>query len=442
MATLTTLTTARQRLLRELDLGVLIANGSITAIVAGSFTAPTILQNSRWSSSHFADRETVIYRPGTATAADVVRYAGTLTVNSGLLAHTGANYADVTVGTETIELWYDGVRPDLEILDAMNRALEFVHFSSFTAISHGSDLDYDMTASTDTNWTDVGTPTTSAKATTARRAPWGLRSYQLIGDATNEGTQSATLGVVAGRTVSAFSIASCNVGTASLQMYDVTNSATFDLAAVTHSEEEPQLMTYRSSVAPTGCKEMAVRLLGTTNPSDIFWNMLWVYKHDSLRVNLPSFISENFKAPSIFQMRGIYTSASNVYDAQGVELVELKERQDYHYLSHHNDANPHAIILNEGWNCYEWPLVVQSRRPYSDVDSFAAETDDTNCPLHLYMPVAKKRVLSDILIPRNPQSPVWALKMAEAQSEWEAANYVRPVKSVSSKPYYAGVPKV
>jgi hypothetical protein len=435
-----TLTAIRQRALRELDLGLVIPNAKFDSAASTSITSADVMRNSRWSLAHFSQRETVIFRPGSATAADNVRYAGNLTNTTGALAHTGANYSDTTVTSEIPELWYDGVRPDLEVLDAINRALEFVHFSTFIPISHGGDLDYDMSASTDTNWTDVLTPTTSAKATTARRTPYGLRSYNLINNAANEGTQSATLPIVPARSVKGFAIASCNVGTASFRFYDVTNSASTGWeAAVTHSEENPMLMVQEWQAAPSTCREMAAQLLGTTDTSDIFWNGLWVYRQDNMRVNLPSFINEGFKAPSIFQGRPRFSVASHVYDAQSLDMIELHENKDYQFLyDHHPDANPYAIMVN-GPEAYDWPLFVEARLPYSHMGTLSAEADTTTCPLHLLMPMVKIRLLNDVYLPRNPSNPVWLAKLAEANLEWQSVNHARPIKSVAKKPYYGGI---
>ena len=436
-----TLTTIRQRLLRELDLGIIIPNAKFDSAASTSITSADVMRNSRWTTNHFSQRNTVIYRPGSATAADNIRYAGDLTNSTGTLVHTGANYSDTTVTSEIPELWYDGVRADLEILDAINRALEFVHFSTFIPISHGGDLDYDMSASTDTNWTNVGSPSTSAKSTTARRVPYGLRSYQLINNGVaNEGTRSATLGMGSSRSVKGFAIASVNVGGASFQLYDVTNAGTTSLLdAVTTSQEEPMLLIQEWQNVPSTTREIAANLLGTTTTSDVFWNGLWIYKQDNLRVNLPSFLNEGFKAPSIFQGRPKFSVANHVYDAQSLEMVELKENQDYVYLyDHHNDANPYAIMVN-GPEAYDWPLFVEARLPYSHMGVLSAESDATNAPLHLLMPKLKSTVLNDIYLPRNPQNPVWLAKLAEANLQWVEANTARPIKSAAKKPWFSGV---
>ncbi len=444
MATTTLWPDIRTRLLRELDLGMLIPNAAFDSAATGSITSADMLRDTNIAGNHFSSKATVIHRPAAATAADFIRFAGALTNTTGLLAHTGANYADTTVTSETVELWYDRIRPDKEIKDAANRALEFCFFSTFVPISHGGDLDFDMAATTDTNWTDVLTPTTSAKSVTARRVPYGLRAYNLIADAVGEGTRSATIGVSQGRPIRSWAIVSCDSGGMTYQPYDITNSAVMTSpAAVTHTEEEPQLVEWHGNV-PATCKEAALNFISTANPSSFFINMAWLYKTDNLRVNLPGYVSEQFKAPSVFMGIPIQQNGTGYYDAQSLDMVELTEGKDYRYLTHQPDANPHAILVLPGsraWG-YPHPLFVQARRPYSDLTTFSVETDSTTCPLHLLMPAFKMRVLLDILIPRQPGSPVWAAKYAEARQEWDAANQARPVVSAAPQPRFGKVARL
>lgn len=437
-----TLTTIRQRALRELDLGLLIPNGKVDSLATTSVTSADVMRNTRWTTAHFSQKNTAIYRPGSATAADNIRFAGDLNSSTGALTHTGANYSDTTLGTEAVELWFDEVRPDLEILDAINRALEFVHFSTFIPISHGGDLDYDMSASTDTNWTDVGSPTTSAKATTARRTPYGLRSYHFVADAVGEGTRSATLGMGSSRSVKAFTIVSVDAGGASFQLYDVTNAGTTSLlAAVSTTQEEPVMLVQEWQTVPSTTQEIAGQVISTVNPSTFYINGMWIYKQDNYRVNLPSFVNEGFKAPSIFQGRPRIATNNHVWDAQSLEMVELKENLDYRFLyDHHNDANPYAIQV-AGPEFYDYPLFVEARLPYSHQGTLSAESDTTNCPIHLLMPAVKIKVLMDVYLPRYPMNPVWQAKLAEAQAEWASANMGRPIKSIAQKQRFAGIPR-
>jgi hypothetical protein len=298
-----------------------------------------------------------------------------------------------------------------------------------------------MFKSTDTDWTNVGTPTTSAKSTTARRTPYGVRSYQLINDAANEGTQSATLptdAATSGHSVKAFTVSSVNVGEASFRFYDVTNSADFDTAAVTHSEEEPQLMVQEWQEAPDDCKEMALRLLGTTSTSDVFWNQLWVYKQGVYRINLPSYISERHKAPVIYEMRPRSNTASNVYNAASVEFIPLTANVDYFYLTGHNDANPHAIMMREGWD-YQWPLVVMARLPYSEMGAMTDDDATTNAPLHLLTPLIRRELLNAVYQYKVPDQQFRRLIAATLDDIKKGQAARTPTRPGPKRPFFQGI---
>lgn len=390
-----------------------------------TITDPRV-RNTNLGTKHFSSQNAIVTRLGAASSADYYRNAGDLTNSSGAIA-VSPNYADTTVGTEAIELWRHGLIAGKEILDATNRAMRYVFFTTFVPLSHGSHLDYGMESSTDTDWTDVLTPTTSAKSTTARRTPYSLRSYNLINDAANEGTQSATLPITQGESVRVFAVASANVGTASLQPYDVTNSAAIG-TATTHSEEEPQLMDVPWQAAPSTCKEIAVRLLGTTNTSDIFWNGLWLYKRDTLRLNFPSYVTEYFQAPYIVQgIPRTRSSATNIWNAQGLEFRELREGVDYTLQFHHPDANPYGVLFHST-SAFDYPLFIQVRRPYSDLVTFSAESDSTTAPVNQLVPRVKIEIIDTILKPRGIDKDVLDDLRRNAWREWYAATENRPVK--------------
>jgi len=423
LATSTDLQTIRRRIGEELGPDCYLS-GAITALTTTTLTVPSLIDTTK-GSGHYAGLKAVVHRLEAASAADYYRNFASMVASSGeITVAGGANYSDTTATNEEVELWLKDVRADRHIHPAINRAMEFIQFSTFVALSHLSDLDGDMAASTDTNWTDVGSPTTSAKATTARRTPYGLRSYNLINDAANEGTRPATLAITSGRDVRFFTIASVNVGGCSFWPYDITGSAAFGGTAITHSEEEPQLMDTGWVTAPSGCKEFSASMLGTTSTSDVFWNQVWAYKRDSLRINLPSYVSEEFKAPSIFRGIPRQSNGTGYYDAQSLEFEELKENRDYRFLMNHPDANPHAILLNSA-SFYDYPLFAAVRRPYADLGALSAETDTTTCPLHLLLPRARIELLDSVYKSKLP-GDIWGHLRAKAQEEWEAASMARP----------------
>lgn len=445
MATATDLTTLRRMLggrgttgVGGLDIMTLIPTAFVGAFAAGSMTSVQYLQNTEWGSKHFSGMGYGIFRPGAASSADYYRPAGDLTNTTGVLAHTGSNYADTTVGTEDVELWKGRIRPNEEVHDAINRALDNVYTSIYVPLSELSNLDGDMVATTDTNWTDVGTPTTSAKATTAEYTPYLTRSYHLVGDAVDEGTRSAALRIRNSKSVKAFTISTVVSGTAGFQYYDVTNSATAG-TQITTDYREPQLMCLPWTAVPDTCHSIALRMTGTTNPSDIYWSGAWLYRMGNRTLQLPSYIEENFQSPSIFQAVPTYGSGTNTYDALSLELTELQEGRDYNLVGHPAEANPNSVQFLRD-DCFDWPLFVEARVPWSYFGALTAETDTTKCPVTQLVPAAKMELITSVLSKRPGfDAKALAVDFAKAKQEYDKANKSRVVVPVAkTKAYYRG----
>ena len=440
-----TLTQLRQRLIRDLDLGWIVTNADFGAAAAGSVTSANMFQNTNISAGYYKGLKCVIFRPGAASAADYIRYAGLLTRTSGLIAHTGASYADTTVGSEGFELLKYGIRPTRELVDSLNRALEFEFLTTHVALSHLSPFDGDMALSTDSDWTDVGTPTTSAKYTSSAEViPWGPRAYELVGDAVNEGTRSTALRIEQDGDINIFAIASAHVGTASLQPYDTTNSAVFG-TATTHSEQRPQLMAVKQPDVPATCKQAALNMLNTANPSTTYWNQAWFYNLDNLVCRFPATVTEGFMAPSIWQARPTSETATNVYDAQSFEPVHLVEGLDYFPIFAQGDAQPYKVrfanpMPSTGGHPYEWPLFVEARRPASDLTTFAeTESATTNVAVHNLLPRWELDVLETILWGKIPNDK-WRMQHDRAQRMLLSATQARPVKTLAKTvPHYSGI---
>jgi hypothetical protein len=437
MAT-STLNEIRARVQEELKLGLLIEAAFFDAAAAGSITSSRYLRDTNKPPNFWSSQNTVIFRPQAATAAnaDDIRFAGALTPSSGLLAHTGANYTDTTVTSETLELWTWGVDPRIHFLDALNRAMKKVFLPRLFAVGHLGALDGDMAKTTDTDWTDVLTPTTSAKSVLARRTPFGLRSYNLIGNAAGEGTQSATIPVTKDQQVNAWAIASANVGTASFGGYDVINSAVFDEDAITHSEEEPQFMWWTGR-SPATCTEMAVQGLGTVSSSaDIFWNAMQIYKLDNLICPLPAVITENYQVPELFWAMPTSSTSSGVWNAGGTEWVQMKEVRDYTLVTMPSDANPNYIRFTSA-AAYNYPIFARAMVPASALTTFAlTESDTTTAPLNHLIPHVKIELLDSYLLPKN--RAYWAPFRARAEAEWRDASISRIQKPVASTPQWRG----
>lgn len=425
-----------QRALYELDTGFVVPNADISAFAAGSFTAARFFNNTNMSADFLQLKQAGLVRAGAATAADFWRPAGTLTNSSGAVTQVGPTWADTTVGSEEVEVWYYGVRRDQEVLKSLNRCAEFEFITTYLALSHLSGLDGDMALSTDTNWTDVGTTSTSAKAVTAAVTPWGQRSYHTINNAVaNSGTRSASIRVRTSGQVIAHTIAASEVGTSSIQGYDATGSAVFG-TAVTSAERRPQLLTFQGNV-PSTSKLWAVNLTNTSASGDTYWNQAWAFDMDNPVCPLPALLTESFMAPRIIQGTPRYQTGNGVYDAEGMSFDPLVEGQDYWYVIAPADANPYKVRFKDT-SYYQKPLFVEARIPLSSLTTFSAETDSTTGPLHRLVARFKKDLLETVYNVGSRKIEDWTFQHNLASEQLTLASKARPVKSVTNaKPHWA-----
>lgn len=412
-------------------------SASTTAIVSSN-----LLRNANWGPGQFSSgRGTVIFRPTAATSADYIRYASDLINTSGSLSHNGANYADTTTTAEIPELWYNGIRPDLEILDAINRALEFSMVQSFDTLSHGSNQDFGMVSSGVTSWT--GTNATPTKSTTAEFAPYGVQSLRVANSGVNGYAQSVGLRVSNSQVVQCFGMVSAVTATPSMILYDSTNSA--NIATITTTQVMPHLIQIPWTIVPATCGTITLRLGGASATCDGRWNAVWAYKQGEALLPLPSYISEGFKSISVFQAkpRMLSTSAYTYYGTS-LEMVELQEGIDYTFIAHHADANPYAINITPRaikW-AYNWPLFIETQRPASDLTTFTVDSaaETTAAPLHEIVPRIKLDLIDHLFLPRFPDEKKWPALRAIAKKELDDAVVARPIMTIAkTQPYFMGV---
>ncbi len=432
------LTVIMQRALYELDTGFVVPNADISAFAAQSFTAARFFNNTNMSADFLQIKQAGLVRAGAATAADFWRPAGTIANTTGVGAQVGPTWADTTVGSEELEVWYYGVRRDQEALRSLNRVTIKEFITTYLALSHLSTLDGDMALSTDTNWTDVGTTGTSAKAVTAAVTPWGQRSYHTINNAVaDSGTRSASYRVGTSRQVSGFTIAASEVGTSSLQFYNNTGSAVFTTTtAVTSAEREPQLLALYGS-APSTAKLFSLNLTNTSATGDTYWNQAWLYNYDDLECPLPALLTESFMAPKIIQAVPKYSTGTGAYAAGSFDFRTLVEGIDYWLVVAPADAVPYKVRFADN-SYYQWPLFVEARIPLSSLTTFSAETDSTTGPLERLIPRFKKDLLETVYNVGSRRIEDWTAQHNLAVEQLTQASNARPMKSVSAaRPYWA-----
>ncbi len=415
-------------------------------MAAGSVTAPDFFQDSGAGTGSF--NRYGLYRPTSATVADNWRLLGDLGA-AGLINQRGLNYADTTLGTEDMELWdyAQAARPDLDWYDAVNQVLKEEYFTQTLALSHLSIYDGDMQKSTDTDWTDIGSPGTSAKATTDIRTPWGPRSYHLIGTVAGDGTRSTSIPITANRRYCAFAIASNNVGTTRFQVTNMSGGGAGSLTgmpdALTHQEQQPQLFEYRFKIGAPTARQIALNMTNDLSTGDTYWDQAWLYRVDDYKINFPSYISEGFKVDAILRGRPRYVTTSQVWDAGSLVFETLTEGVDYELMFQHGDANPYAALFTGDFT-FEWPLFVQVRRPFFDIVAsgagFTADTDTFPGPTKTFIARLKKELLERIYMSKVKNNTSFTRLYQEATAELRAAEFARPQESpAKALPYYAGI---
>lgn len=416
----------RVQLLQELECGFQIPNASVDAFATGSITSAYFLRDSNIGASQYANRGAVFFRPTTATTADQVRYALSLTSTSGLHTHSGANYTDTTVGTETVEVWYYRIRPDTDVLNAYNRCLSDIYFHAWEPFGSLA-ADAAMRESGVTSW-GTASNTTAAKQTTASRVfPGFIRSMSTTNSGVPHGyLPTANIPVLAGEDVTVIALSRLHSGSASeMTVYDVTNTTTLG-SAVTHTGGTWQF-SWSSVNATTDCN-INVRLGGTGASDVVDWQALWVYRVTASNViQLPgSYMDENFKLESIAYSpfyRASVNAGTGVYPAHTMSPVEIPS-DSYRMDVMQPAANPSFVSLDYGSQYYfQYPLWMQIRLPYSERGTVTAETDTVYAPRHLLMPAWKHRLLEPKVM--QERFPGGAQIYAEAKALVDAHSRAR-----------------
>lgn len=429
-------------MIKELgDIGVIIPNADISAFAAGSFTSTNIaIRSSGYAPSKYSDLKTVWFRPGAASAADYERAAGDLAGSTGVQSHLGANYSDTTVGSELVEGYFYGVSPINDWVPACNRCLEYEFDKTIVMISHLSPFDGGMLLSTDTNWTDIGTLTTSAKVATAALTRWGPYSYRLLNNASaSAGTRSTGIRIRQGGNVSMYAVSAADTGTNVFTPYDTTNSTAFSgVSPITHSERRPQLMALPNLTVPSTSKVVEAQLTNTSATGDHYWNQVGIYDHDNHKIALPSQITNALQIVKIFQARPKYTTGVGTYDAEAFDPYPLVPGSDYRLIFNNMDAEPAAVWINDtGWYgqgpLYAEVLVSQSSR----TTLAATEADTLTVEPHTLYPRTKIELLTSVYNSGIRRHPDFTVQMNKAEEQLKKAQLARPIKSIApEKTYY------
>ena len=414
-----TTATTRQAIRRELYNRIpgLAFTGTAASITGSTITDTIAFQDSSLGNNHY--RGYYIYRPDVAAASQVRKIVSHVN-STGVLTHGGATWADTTdLDYEIVGL----LHPD-EINNAIIRSLHRIYFETQTVL-YGRVTDGDMDANNTTSWTDVLTPTKS-KVTSAGNVLTGLRALRVLNaDAALEGVQSVTMrGFPANSWVYVHAAMRADVGEGRLQLYDVTNSTA--LATVTCSEEAWSHLWLKYQLGST-TEEIAIRLLGTADLADIYWDHVACYVAEDRVLPAPSSLDDPWKFLKLREMR--YTRSVSSQSNGGYDAAYSRSPQDWSQPSafnlepFHLETNPYQIQLHRPIPSNE--LWVQYKRPWSDTETLSTDASTTLCPLEMLYAYATQE-LAQVLVKRYPNDERWRMLMSEADAKVEAETSARP----------------
>ena len=422
----TTLTAARQWVVEKYGLGLVLANSLIGSVSASALVSTNYFQNSNLSQTEYSKKNTLIHRPGAATAADYVRPAGDLTASSGSLANAGAVWSDITIGAENPELLFFGLRPDLHYLKAINRAQTFCGARGLFPLTLAPDGDMNEAALT--SWGVLVSATAAKQATASRVFSAGRKSIAVTCTGANGYQPTANIPVTPGHTMLIWAIGRLQSGTsAQMTLYDVTNAAVFGLTRSTSASRHQYL--WQVVTIPTSCVNINVRL-GGSGASDVSdWSALGVVDLDDMRMNLQTTIEERHEFEALTYARFAKNNATGVEEAASIEVVEVNPI-DYSVSPFGGAANTMNIQFHDtGRRWLGFPLFIQARTPDADLVTLAAESDVSSVPLHLLGPAAAMQLLSA----EGGHIADAAAKFAMADADYKAASRIRTVEGPAQR---------
>ncbi len=320
------------------------------------------------------------------TTDDVRKRVG----EAALVNTTGVLTQDSTVYVNTADLAYEllGIDPrDLNYAIAQAQQLRYFrqHFllpRVQDAAGNAADMDMETTGTSmwDGNTAGALSNTTVSKVTTAQNVYSGVQALRVLLSVAAGYARSATFRVTGNYAMYVGMIARADVGTVTLKVFDVTNSAYIQTATEpTYSGEQFALLEWVGSV-PATCEEVLVEIRGTGSVDDIYVDSItgpWVW--GTRRIQLPTWLNEQYKVTSLrpSRYRIAVTPGNRVWDAYSRYFVDdWKNPKDFTVEDLHRDTNGYFLNLEKDMTT-EGPYWLQCERSRAVLEPMTAETSTT-----------------------------------------------------------------
>lgn len=388
-------------------------SGTADSLTGATLTDTFVFNDTTLPSGHY--RGMYLYRPDRTTDDRIKRIVshvpstGVVTVASSYSNTSDLNY-------EVVGL----LHPD-ELNACITRAMQRIFFETQLPLC-GEITDGDMEAANTSSWTASAGSLVMAKSSTATNVFTGTYSLRLTNGAANQYAYSNNIRVLGNEPFFASAVVRADVGTASLTVYDVTNSAII-YRAVTTSQELWQNLFVVSSI-PSTCEEIQLQLGGTESNADCYWNHALFYRTQQTFLPAPSWVDEQHKLLKIRQCMYLAAKDTDTHDATSRTYDDWLQPSMFSLDPFRLETNPYMIQFKRRLPNHE--LWVEGKRPYSDVEPLTTtDSDTTHAPPRLIYAYARQELVQ-VLRRRYPSDQRWARMVEESSREVDAETVSRP----------------
>ncbi|MDO8673038.1 MAG: hypothetical protein Q7O66_16645 [Dehalococcoidia bacterium] len=283
----------------------------------------------------------------------------------------GRAFSNTTKTTMTYGL-YMGLPPSTQglyrgIADYLNDTLRRLFYRRpflLTLVTDG-----DMEASGVANWTGSGIDISLSIKSTSTGVTLGDQALRVKNSSANGYFQSATVNVE--ETQSYLLVADVTVasGTAVLELYDVTNSASIETATC---DQRQTRRIWLTANIPADCMQVAVRLKGTEDSADIYWDNITLLNQAMTEIALPSWFKNEkwLERVSFWRYRGSSHSGQHA----AVDSLERCSPIWHNVLEDPTGYTPYKVMMNS-YPIVGAHLVGQALCPYTELSADADATD-------------------------------------------------------------------
>ncbi len=291
--------------------------------------------------------------------------------------------------TQTVESGMDfsvhyTLDPD-EKVAALNLVLSNTFHRTYHPVSLVSDYDYDAAselsanAQLPTNWSESAAGVQEDVNTDSAKVWWGRRSLGVDNNSAgaNSYVQTDSLPCNEGErwfVAAPAATDATDTGDAVLRAIDITNSATIDDG--TSTQIDLTLIKFEFTI-PSGCKQVAFRLIGSGTDTIVYWGPVVAYPLKRVVFNLPSWLDTSDRLSGVFWIP-VGSGSGGSSDEDAYRTFERDpEPIAYQPFFDPLQANPNRVVVDVNEN---GPAFLYAWRPFAELTE--ADTSPTTLMDH------------------------------------------------------------